>query len=70
MAEDEDDLEGLLTLAAAQSALGRSRHATAAIDHARESRPELTTASLEDLPYRDHEDLDRFIRELKSAGLG
>jgi len=70
VAEDEDDLEALLTLAAAQSALGRSRHATAAIGRARESRPELTTASLEDLPYRDHEDLDRFIRELKSAGLG
>ena len=70
VAENEDDLEALLTLAAAQSALGRSRHATAAIDQARQARPGLTTASLEDLPYRDRGDLDRFIGELKSAGLG
>jgi len=69
VAENEDDLEALLTLAAAQSALGRSRHATAAVEHARKSRPGLTTESLADLPYRDHDDLDRFIGELKSAGL-
>jgi hypothetical protein len=69
VAENEEDVEALLTLAAAQSALGRSRHATAAIDHARQTRPGLNTETLRHLPYRDESDLDRFIGELKAAGL-
>ncbi len=69
VAENEEDVDALLTLAAAQSALGRSRHAMAAIDHARQTRPGLNADSLKNLPYRDASDLDRFIDELKSAGL-
>ena len=63
-------LEALLTLAASQKALGRDRHAVAAVDHARENRPGLNTDALrDDLPYRDQKALDRFIEELKSSGL-
>jgi adenylate cyclase len=69
IAEDEDDLEALLTLAASQSALGRSRHAVAAITHARHTRPGLTAADLEDLPYRERNDLERFLLQLRAAGL-
>lgn len=69
VAENEEDVDALLTLAAAQSALGRTRHATAAIDHARQTRPGLSTETLRDLPYRDESDLNRFIGELKAAGL-
>jgi adenylate cyclase len=69
VAENEEDVDALLTLAAAQSALGRTRHAAAAIDHARQTRPGLTTEALKGLPYRDGADLDRFIGELKAAGL-
>ncbi|MEN8235811.1 MAG: adenylate/guanylate cyclase domain-containing protein, partial [Actinomycetota bacterium] len=69
VAENEEDVDALLTLAAAQSALGLSRHATAAIDHARRTRPGLNSETLRGLPYRDGSDLDRFIRELEAAGL-
>lgn len=70
VAEDDAQLEALLTLAAAQSALGRERHAAAALDHARETRPDLTAESLShDLPYRDEEALARFIEQLRSSGL-
>ena len=69
VAENEEDVEALLTLAAAQSALGRSRHATAAIDQARHTHPGLSTDSLRGRPYRDESTLDCFIEELKTAGL-
>jgi tetratricopeptide (TPR) repeat protein len=70
VAADDAQLEALLTLAASQKALGRDRHASAAVDHARENRPGLTADALaEDLPYRDQEALGRFIEELKSSGL-
>lgn len=69
VAENEEDVDALLTLAAAQSALGRTRHAAAAVDHARQTRPGLNTGALKSLPYRDAADLDRFIGELKAAGL-
>lgn len=69
VSENEEDVEALLTLAAAQAALGRSRHATAAIDQARHTRPGLNRSSLMDLPYRDEQDLDGFIEQLKTAGL-
>ncbi|MEN8114999.1 MAG: adenylate/guanylate cyclase domain-containing protein [Actinomycetota bacterium] len=69
VAENEEDVDALLTLAAAQSALGLSRHATAAVDHARRTRPGLSSEALRDLPYRDASDLDRFIGELEAAGL-
>ena len=69
VSENEEDVQALLTLAAAQSALGRSRHATPAIEQARHTRPGLTTDALKDLPYREESDLDRFIGELKAAGL-
>lgn len=70
VATDEDDVDALLTLAAAQSALGRSRHAAAALDHARQTRPGLDAASLRaNLPYRNKDNLTRFIAELEAAGL-
>ena len=70
VAADDAQVEALLTLAASQKALGRDRHAVAAVDHARENRPELSADALaEDLPYRDQEALGRFIEELKSSGL-
>jgi adenylate cyclase len=69
VAENEEDVDALLTLAAAQSALGRSRHAAAAIDHARRTRPDLSTDTLKDLPYKESADLDRFIEHLRNAGL-
>ena len=70
VAADDAQLEALLTLAASQKALGRDRHAVAAVDYARENRPGLNTDALrDDLPYRDQEALDRFLEELKSSGL-
>ena len=70
VAEYETDVDALLTLAAAQSALGQSRHAAAALKHARKTRPGLNAASLRaDLPYRDDDTLTRFISELEAAGL-
>lgn len=70
VAMDEAQVDALLTLAAAQSALGRQRHATAALDHAKETRPGLNAESLRrDLPYRDPEALARFIAELEASGL-
>ncbi len=69
VAENEEDLDALLTLAASQAALGRVRHATAAVDHARRARPDLSTDTVRHLPYRESSDLERFVVELKSAGL-
>jgi len=69
VAENEDDVDALLTLAAAQAALGRARHAAAAVDRARQARPDLHAAGLRALPYRDPNDLERFIDELVAAGL-
>jgi tetratricopeptide (TPR) repeat protein len=70
VAEDGAQLDALLTLAAAQSALGRERHAAAALDQARETRPGLNAEALRrEMPYRDEEALARFIEELESSGL-
>lgn len=70
VAEDETQLEALLTLAAAQAALGRHRSAAAALDHARLSRPDLTVDTLrQEFPYRE-EILRDFIERLKLSGLG
>jgi len=70
VAEDDNQFEALLTLAAAQTALGRQRHAAAAIDKARLSRPGLSTEMLRhELPYRDEEDLGRFMSQLEASGL-
>lgn len=69
VAENEENLDALLTLAAAQSALGRTRHASAAIDYVRQTRPGLHNEDLRGLPYRDESDLNHFLGELKAAGL-
>lgn len=69
VAQNEQDLNALLTLAAAQSALGRRRHASAAIEQARLTQPGLDSDGLRSLPYRDEADLDRFISALQDAGL-
>jgi TolB-like protein len=70
VAEDDQQIEALLTLAASQSALGQQRHAAAALEHARETRPGMTVETLRhDFPYRDEEALSRFIEELESSGL-
>jgi adenylate cyclase len=70
VAEDDNQLEALLTLAAAETELGRQRHATAAIDQARRSRPGLSAELLRhELPYRDEETLRRFISQLEASGL-
>ena len=48
----------------------RDTNAAAALDHARHTRPELDAASLRaNLPYRDEDNLTRFIAELEAAGL-
>jgi TolB-like protein/class 3 adenylate cyclase/Tfp pilus assembly protein PilF len=70
VAEDDNQFEALLTLAAAQTALGRQRHAAAAIEKARLSRPGLSTEMLRhELPYRDEKDLGRFLSQLEASGL-
>jgi adenylate cyclase len=70
VAEDDNQFEALLTLAAAHTALGRQRHAAAAIDQARRSRPGLSAELLRhELPYRDEEALHRFISQLEASGL-
>jgi adenylate cyclase len=70
VAEDKTDVESLLTLAAAQSALGRARHAAAAVDHLRRTRPGITTDTLRsNLPYRDEAVLAKFLGQLEAAGL-
>jgi tetratricopeptide (TPR) repeat protein len=70
VARDEQDVEALLNLAASQSALGRDRHAAAAIQQARRNEPTLNTEDLrQNLPYKDNETLDRFISNVKKAGL-
>jgi adenylate cyclase len=70
VAADEDNVEALLTLAAAQAALGRKRHASAAVNHAREVAPGLRASQLrEDLPYRDDSTKERFVGRLEEAGL-
>ncbi len=66
----EDNTEALLTLAAAQAALGRTRHAGAAVRHALEAAPGLSADRLrEDLPYRDEATKERFVGRLEEAGL-
>jgi adenylate cyclase len=70
VAGDEDNVEALLSLAAAQAALGRSRHASAAVKHAQETAPDLSANRLrEDLPYRDDSTKERFVGRLEEAGL-
>ena len=70
VAGDESNTEALLTLAASQAALGQERHASAAIDHARETEPSLSKVGLRhDLPYRDTDTKERFLTRLGDAGL-
>jgi adenylate cyclase len=70
VSRDERDVEALLNLAASQSALGRDRHASAAIHQARRNEPTLNTEDLrQSLPYKDDETLERFITNIKNAGL-
>lgn len=70
VAGDESNTDALLTLAASQAALGQERHASAAIDHARETAPGLSTGGLRhDLPYRDTDTKERFLTRLGDAGL-
>ncbi|HXV96218.1 MAG TPA: adenylate/guanylate cyclase domain-containing protein [Gaiellaceae bacterium] len=71
VAGDEDNVEALLTLAAAQAALGRARHASAAVKQAQETVPGLSASRLRDeLPYRDDTTKERFVGRLEEAGLG
>lgn len=70
VAGDEDNTDALLTLAAAQAALGRTRHAAAAVKHAVETVPGLSAERLrEGLPYRDEGTKERFVGRLEEAGL-
>jgi hypothetical protein len=70
VAGDEDNVEALLTLAAAQEALGQTRHASAAVKQAQETSPGLSASRLrEDLPYRDESTKERFVSRLEEAGL-
>jgi hypothetical protein len=70
VSRDEEDVDALLNLAASQAALGRDRHAAAAIHQARKNEPTLNIEDLrESLPYKDNETLDRFIRNVEKAGL-
>jgi hypothetical protein len=70
VAGDEGNVEALLTLAAAQEALGRSRHASAAVKQAQETEPGLSASRLrEDLPFRDEATKERFVGRLEEAGL-
>jgi adenylate cyclase len=70
VAGDESNTDALLTLAASQAALGQERHASAAIDHARETEPGLSTGGLRhDLPFRDTDTKERFLTRLGDAGL-
>jgi adenylate cyclase len=70
VADNESNTEALLTLAAAQAALGRRRHASAALKQARETTPGLSADRLRtDLPYRDESTKERFVDCLESAGL-
>lgn len=70
VADNESNTEALLTLAAAQAALGRERHAAAAVKHARQTSPGLSSEVLrEELPYRDEATLERLVERLRDAGL-
>jgi predicted Zn-dependent protease len=70
IAGNESNTEALLTLAAAEAALGRRRHASAAIKQARKTIPGLTADRLRtELPYRDPRTTERFIHHLHEAGL-
>jgi tetratricopeptide (TPR) repeat protein len=70
VADDDSQVEALLTLAAAQSALGHKRHAAAAIEHVKRSRPDLSAETLRnELPYRDAETFQRFLAQLEASGL-
>jgi adenylate cyclase len=70
VADNEGNAEALLTLAAAQAALGRHRHASAALKQAQLAAPGLNADRLRaDLPYRDQETKKRFVDSLVKAGL-
>lgn len=70
LAEEESEMEALLTLAAAQESLGRDRHASATLKHAVKMRPGLTVEALRDeYPYKNEEILSNFIAKLQAAGL-
>jgi tetratricopeptide (TPR) repeat protein len=70
LAEEESEMEALLTLAAAQESLGHDRHASATLKHAVKARPGLTVETLkEDYPYQNEEILSDFIAKLQAAGL-
>ncbi len=70
VAADEDNLDALLTLAASQAALGRGRHAAAAAQHARSTKPSLNVEVLaEHLPFADAAIKERFVNRLREAGL-
>lgn len=68
--DNERNIDALLTLAAAQAALGRQRHASAALKQAQRATPGLNAEQLRtELPYRDPGTTERFIRDLQRAGL-
>lgn len=70
VADNESNTEALLTLAAAQAALGRRRHASAALKQAQEASPGLSAQQLRaELPYRDDSTRERFVELLEEAGL-
>lgn len=70
VADNDENTEALLTLAAAHSALGRERHASAAVKHAQERAPGLSADRLRnELPYRDEATTKRFVDRLEEAGL-
>lgn len=70
VADDEHNTEALLTLAASQAALGRERHAAAALGQARAIQPGLSVDGLRSsLPYRDESIAGRFVDLLTEAGL-
>ncbi|GMQ86338.1 MAG: adenylate/guanylate cyclase domain-containing protein [Acidimicrobiia bacterium] len=70
VAGNEDNTDALLTLAASQAALGRERHAAAALKQARATRPKLTAQGLrENLPFQDDSATERFVDLLEDAGL-
>jgi class 3 adenylate cyclase/TolB-like protein/pimeloyl-ACP methyl ester carboxylesterase len=70
IADNESNTSALLTLAAAEAALGRHRHASAAIRQVRRATPGLNVDQLRtELPYRDPHTAERFIHHLQEAGL-
>ncbi len=70
LAEEESEMDALLTLAAAQESLGHDRHASATLRQAVKLRPGLTVEALRDeYPYKNEAILSDFIDKLKAAGL-